>query len=192
MFAFVVPACDREDLVVATSGDAGDTSDSGTACSVDGDCPSDQYCELEKCGVTGTCQLAATCDDLGRLDPVCGCDGITYWNDCLRQNLSVSLKGNGRCGTDDAPAVTCGATPDCAEKGYPLAQCSLRVAGAHTCDSHAEGTCWLVPHCDQVTDGSDLPVFHPCNGTKPAAFCETLCLAIHNGDPVIFDDDCPD
>lgn len=60
-----------------------------------------QYCSFKfQCGhgdMMGTCMTKPTnCPKIGT--PVCGCDGKTYANDCLRQKAGTSLKSRGACG----------------------------------------------------------------------------------------------
>jgi hypothetical protein len=87
-------------------------------------CPMGQYCDTPNCGVadeTGVCLTPpATCDKV--LAPVCGCDGKTYSNDCIRQMAGVSLQHAGTCDgtctvdTDCAPGMLCCypcGIPDC-------------------------------------------------------------------------------
>lgn len=66
-------------------------------------CPADQYCELApgSCatpGAEGTCHSPPeACPTV--VDPVCGCDGVTYGNDCERQGAGVPLDHEGACDT---------------------------------------------------------------------------------------------
>jgi hypothetical protein len=60
-----------------------------------------QYCSFKfQCGfgdIMGQCLTKpAHCSKIRR--PVCGCDGKTYANDCLRQQAGTSLKSRGACG----------------------------------------------------------------------------------------------
>jgi hypothetical protein len=58
------------------------------------------FCELpaDLCGaaIRGSCvKVPTACPK--NIKPVCGCDGKTYANDCLRQMKKVTLKSVGKC-----------------------------------------------------------------------------------------------
>jgi Kazal-type serine protease inhibitor domain len=58
------------------------------------------FCQLpaDMCGLDmrGSCvKVPTACPKI--IKPVCGCDGKTYSNDCLRQMKEVSLKSVGKC-----------------------------------------------------------------------------------------------
>ena len=82
-------------------------------------CPAQLFCDIpDGCGFadqTGVCRARPqVCDKV--LDPVCGCDGTQYGNDCERQQAGVSLYNKGICGCDRQ----CGPTAHCeACKGGP-------------------------------------------------------------------------
>jgi PKD repeat protein len=83
-------------------------------CYSDSDCVSTSsstymFCEF----LEGVCQGPGEC--LARPDecmtaiiPVCGCNGITYNNDCVRQMAGVSKKYDGECGDENLPPVVDG------------------------------------------------------------------------------------
>jgi len=52
-------------------------------------------------------EIPETC--IKKIDPVCGCDGKTYGNDCLRQKFAVGKAHNGEC----KPAGECTEDKDC-------------------------------------------------------------------------------
>ena len=64
-------------------------------------CPAGQWCDPEpnRCGgadILGTCvQVSGACPRIFR--PVCGCNGRTYSNDCVRQNARVAKRHDGAC-----------------------------------------------------------------------------------------------
>ncbi len=64
-------------------------------------CPQGEYCELppgqcSSADLQGVCRpVPAGCTAL--FDPVCGCDGKTYSNDCYRQQAGVPLAYKGSC-----------------------------------------------------------------------------------------------
>ena len=133
-------ACSDDSIVLAKLA-ATDAQVAPIRCAVPGDCPSGTFCLKTTCGdPAGTCELfPAQCDDVDK--PVCGCDGITYLDDCLRKAAGVSASTPGPCRLDHA--VSCG--------GFGNVQCPTdtfcaRIAGKNgPCGTDILGSCWVLP-----------------------------------------------
>jgi len=67
------------------------------ACRYDKDCSVNQFCEFDTCSSeTGKCiDIPEVCPSLW--DPVCGCDGNDYPNDCVRRVSKISKEHDGVC-----------------------------------------------------------------------------------------------
>lgn len=73
-------------------------------------CDKGEFCETPP----GTCYIAdlpGTCSEIPEvcplfLDPVCGCDGVTYGNDCERRQAAVALDRVGACDTPGSCGFT--------------------------------------------------------------------------------------
>ncbi len=70
-------------------------------------CPNGMFCDLGSCGMiadaAGICQPAGG-GCLTVSQPVCGCDGKTYDNDCVRINAGVLKASDGACATGSGGA----------------------------------------------------------------------------------------
>ena len=70
-------------------------------CNAMNPCPKGQFCELSACmpGASGVCETPPKqpCPKTTPAAQVCGCDGKTYANDCLRKVAGVAKKGPGPC-----------------------------------------------------------------------------------------------
>ncbi len=140
------------------------------------DCPANQYCDKAACGdTTGTCTAYPTdCEGVAHR-PVCGCDGITYFDDCLRKAAGIESSSDQPCWP--GVAVTCGGPAG----GCPDGSLCFQVVGfaPGPCAPDIPGTCWVVPPtCPPPSAGADMWLTCP---DQPGAKCLDTCTAIHDG-----------
>jgi hypothetical protein len=164
--------CGDETVVLATIPDVDAYVAAPSRCVQTSDCPGGSFCDLGACDQpAGTCEpFPVQCDDDAR--PVCGCDGITYFNDCLRRAAGVPGSRGGECGPfglhcgGAAPPCPSGAA--CARLlGFPLPQ---------GCPADPVGTCWVVPAA--CSDAGASNRWDDCTG---GARCVSTCDAIRSG-----------
>jgi hypothetical protein len=139
----------------------------GKPCGEIGGCAADEFCNYppeSQCGIAdgpGVCTKlppkGSACDAV--YDPVCGCDGKTYGNDCEALVAGASVAHTGACGGD------CG--------GIIGAKCNTGFYCDYTLDqmcgaADGQGTCKAIP--DACPDNVD-PVCG-CDGKDYFNACE--------------------
>ena len=164
------------------AGGGGSELDAGpvTNCASLLDCPQTWTCSKSSCSTPGgVCEpRPVLCP--GDATPVCGCDHITYWNDCVRRQNGVAASTPGECA---AGAASCATTVDCRAFG---ATCSHVQATGPSCALPGLGTCWVTPLDCTLTPQSprwvlcqSLPI-----GSVPV-LCVDSCTAIRSGLPYV-------
>jgi hypothetical protein len=92
--------CGRDPVEVATFPAAGEDAEGPTCSPTSMPCPAGEFCS-GTCAdpSSGHCQkivASSTCTQLP-FSPVCGADGVSYFNDCLRRAAQQSLCSLGQC-----------------------------------------------------------------------------------------------
>ena len=86
-----------------------------SACSNNTHCADGRYCAKDGCdSIIGFCEAVPTAC-LAIVDPVCGCDEVTYDNACLAAQAGVNVDYEGEC---DAGIQACATNDDCLEGDY--------------------------------------------------------------------------
>lgn len=91
------PALQAGSIVRKVDGDSCRTGPTGSA----HQCAREYFCE-PKAGQCGTTSAVGTCTRVSKVctmnyQPVCGCNGNTYGNDCERRAHQVGKKHDGAC-----------------------------------------------------------------------------------------------
>lgn len=129
-------ACGAEEIVVADVPAAPTNGE----CLTDADCSPDAFCAKEACGpIRGLCQRRpVVCGN--EASPVCGCNGVSYWNDCLRREAGVAAAVAGECVVNPAGCGGAGDLPCPAG-----AVCARLIPNRDACGAAVPGVCWGLP-----------------------------------------------
>lgn len=126
-------------------------------------CNLNEYCKVTGCGTAGTCTTKPTIS--GTLGAVCGCDGVTYWNETVAASFGASVSKAGPCAPQQAVACTNQKKCD----GGRFCNMQTTLVGCQ----NPVGTCWgLPPSCPQPPTA-----LRACGANGPNG-CRSLCQAI--------------
>jgi hypothetical protein len=106
-------------------------STGGCVCADDTPCMEGEYCALDdSCSNPGLCAIEPQTCDAEVVEPVCGCNGVTYDNDCFAAQAGTRISARMAC--------DCSTNDDCT---------SSEFCNADTCDG--PGFCQMRPaSCD--------------------------------------------
>jgi len=174
--ACAASSCSSTDVTLATlpTGDDAGTPPPPPRCASNLDCPSGtSYCDKPSCGSpSGTCVLFPV-EGCNEEQPVCGCDGLTYFDHCLRQAAGIAAETPGPC-----PGLTCGGPSKVACPADTFCA-QLGGMGPGHCSPVAEGNCWVLPaQCPPPSQGSNL--WDSCP-PAPGQHCLDTCSALRAG-----------
>jgi hypothetical protein len=163
----------------AGAGGAGNGGTGGLppgGCKVEDDCDDAHYCKKTSCDAEeGTCEpYGGECVGADAVfEPVCGCDGITYWNTCTIEHEGYNVASMGECTGNNRPTCTRSDGADsCPERRHVHCYRPVEMCGD---PSPTMGVCWVLP--------TECPDDEPqteryCGGTDGEARCIGLCEVI--------------
>ena len=178
--------CSSEEILLVTLPDGSAAADGasdtplGPSCDDDRECGSDAFCARPTCDAKrGVCERRPTfCD--GSPAPVCGCDGVTYWNDCLRKVRGQRAAASGECVVGRG-TVCGGPTSRSCPPGSMCARIAPPSSVGQSCPPDLPGVCWVTPAVCPPSSGVDR--FVKCGPPGPSPPCADLCEAIRSGRP---------
>lgn len=183
-------ACSASDVVVATersqATDGGPPADTGApGCATNDDCSPNAFCEKPSCSdALGACSARPlACGEPGPAAPVCGCDHLNYWNDCLRRQSGVASSTPSECTVpvvcDHIPETECGVSgASCAHlyPNPPMGKCPP--------PDTQPGICWVLPPtCPADPSGPRWTSCKKGPGPGSGGGCLPTCEAIRAGEP---------
>lgn len=128
------------------------------------DCGAGHYCLAPGCAM-GTCTPKPSGAGLSpEAAPVCGCDGVTYWNQEVADSKGASVAAMGPC----SMPVICGPQMPCPGS----MKCSREVADGASCSPEATGECWGT--------ALSCPLDGPKGRACTTATCELTCSLIQS------------
>lgn len=172
------PACSDETIVLATAPavDGGGKPYRELRCVATADCPDGDYCKKDRCeSPAGVCEHRPLyCGD-ARLEPVCGCtSGVTYFNDCYRQQAGEESASRGECLAHQSE-LRC----DDEDELCPLGTTCELLGGAPSGPAcgKPKGRCWGIITCPPGGRGE----WDECSSEPNALRCVDTCTAIQTG-----------
>jgi hypothetical protein len=140
----------------------------GASCVIGGaPCLAGSYCASPTCDV-GTCQpkSPAVNDSYG---PVCGCDGLTYWNAGYAVSAGTSVRGANPCTRVTLTTQTC----ELGGQACPAGTYCGVSAIVTMCSTTTAGICWVVPSPCPIQAGGAAS----CGNLA----CASVCAAMMSG-----------
>ena len=151
--------------------------DCGTLCgSEHGSCADGEFCDFPDDDPCGGAGRPGSCEPrpeacTGEAVPVCGCDSVTYSNDCSARASGVDVLHGGTC---ESPPECCSGDEDCTEGG----ERGVCIAGVCKWPTGVLQSCWSDIECPQGTcEGATIcpcgfDCFEPdspgeCRGLEP-------------------------
>lgn len=138
-------------------------------CSDVSDCGNYFFCQKDSCSAAmGACEPRPVFSDPDPA-PVCGCDGVTYWNDDMRRQVGVASSVPGEC---SGYARRCNSGADC---GVFPGFCARILPPGSSCGPEVypppEGTCWAVPPRGEGLTDSNIFLLCPDPSMQEPEHC---------------------
>jgi hypothetical protein len=143
------------------------TDASMTGCTTNAECGASNFCFKTGCGATSTGKCGPLPTGISNYGPVCGCDGVTYWNDFQAATFSVGVRYTGECTSDRLP---CSTSSECPTSG----ECIFRLDGVTACSGGSTGACWRNPSGKICPLGKSGPSVRVCG----SGLCTNQCEAV--------------
>jgi hypothetical protein len=143
-------------------------------CTSSGDCDEGEFCQRTACAASkGECtKQPLTCKGAdAEFSPVCGCDGMTYYNPCVAARYGTDLASSGECTTNQATCTRSAGGSSCSP-ARDLARCYRPRVGCEGTSS-MNGVCWVMP--DECAAEEKVNVFCGAGGDPECVgLCEVL------------------